>query len=386
MSLAEIVLAVMWIGLTAYALLGGADFGAGMWDLLAGGAQRGAAQRRLIEHAIGPVWEANHVWLIFVLVVLWTGFPPAFGAIASTLYIPLTLAAFGVIGRGSAFAFRKTVQELPLRRLFGAVFAFSSVLTPFFLGTVAGAVASGRVPPGIAAGDIWTSWLNPTSVLGGVLAVGTCAYLAAVYLCRDALLDGDHTLAEHFRRRALTTGLLVGPAAFAGIFVLRADAPHLYQGLTGRALPLMVVSGLAGLASLVLLYRRRFTLVRVTAALAVTAVIWGWAAGQYPYMLIPELTIAAAAANSTTLQAMLIALIGGSLLLVPSLVWLFLLFQRQHHAAAGRIAEPAPTLHQARGAASSQHQGTTPGVVSLLIFAAAVGRLRTRRRRTRRSH
>src|SRR5206468_12830379 len=138
----------------------------------------GAHRRRLIEHAIGPVWEANHVWLIFVLVVLWTGFPTAFAAIASTLYLPLTLAALGMIARGSAFAFRKTADTFALRRFLGAGFAFSSVVTPFFLGAVAGGVASGRVPPGIATGDIVTSWLNPTSVLGGVLAVLTCAYLA----------------------------------------------------------------------------------------------------------------------------------------------------------------------------------------------------------------
>ena len=153
MSLADLVLAAMWIGLTAYALLGGADFGGGWWDLVAGGAQRGAAQRTLIEHSIGPVWEANHVWLIFVLVTLWTGFPAAFAAIMSTLYVPLTLAALGVILRGSAFAFRKSVSEVSLMRLFGAMFALSSVLTAFFLGTVAGAVEIGLVTLGNAAGD-----------------------------------------------------------------------------------------------------------------------------------------------------------------------------------------------------------------------------------------
>src|SRR5688500_8672740 len=186
----------MWLGLTAYALFGGADFGGGFWDLLAGDAHRGRAQRELIEHSIGPVWEANHVWLIFVLVVLWTGFPEAFAAVMSTLYLPLTLAAFGVILRGSAFAFRKAVPEAGLKRVFGATFALSSILTPYFLGAVAGGVASGRVPPGNAEGDVVTSWVNPTSTLGGVMAGGVCAYLAAVYLTADSARTGKADLAD----------------------------------------------------------------------------------------------------------------------------------------------------------------------------------------------
>src|SRR5206468_2154452 len=161
------------------ALLGGADFGGGLWDLVAGGPERGARTRALIERSIGPVWEANHVWLIFFLVVTWTAFPRVFAAAASTLYIPLTAAAFGIILRGSGFAFRKTVREVSLKRLFGGAFALSSVITPFFIGAAAGAVASGRVPLGNAAGNLITSWLNPTSVLAGVLATGMCAYLAA---------------------------------------------------------------------------------------------------------------------------------------------------------------------------------------------------------------
>ena len=173
MTLAEVVLGIMFVGLIAYALFGGADFGAGIWDLLAGGTRRGAPQRAVIEHAIGPVWEANHVWLIFVLVVLWTGFPAGFTPVASTLYVPLTLAAFGMIARGAAFAFRKSITTLGMRRFLGAAFAVSSLVTPYFLGAVVGGVASGRVPQGIAKGDVVTSWVNPTSTLGGVLAVLT---------------------------------------------------------------------------------------------------------------------------------------------------------------------------------------------------------------------
>lgn len=333
MTAAEGVLIIMWVGLTAYALFGGADFGAGFWDLLAGGTERGRAPRRLIEHSIGPVWEANHVWLILVLVVLWTSFPPAFAAIASTLYIPLTLAALGMIARGAAFAFRHSVDQPALQQLFGASFAFSSVATPFFLGTIAGAVASGRVPPGIAAGDVISSWLNPTSLLGGVIAVGTCAFLAAVFLCSDAQRGRDTTLVGYFRTRAIATAIVVGIIALAGIAVLRVDAAALFDGLISRGLPLILASAAAGIGAILLLIRGWLGLARVAAALAVTAVIWGWAAAQYPYLLQPQLTIAAAAAPATTLRAMLISLVVGAALLVPSLAVLFTLFQRSDAAS-----------------------------------------------------
>ncbi|MHA6794555.1 cytochrome d ubiquinol oxidase subunit II [Pseudonocardia bannensis] len=328
MSLAEAVLAAMWVGVIAYALFGGADFGAGIWDLLAGGARRGAGQRALIEHAIGPVWEANHVWLIFILVVLWTAFPPAFAAIASTLYIPVLLAAFGMIARGAAFAFRAGVETLTERRLLGGAFAIASLFTPFFLGAVAGAVASGRVPPGIAAGDVIASWLNPTSLFSGVLAVVVCGYLAAVFLCEDARREGHPELAGRFRARALGSGVVAGALALAGIAVLRADAPLLFSELRGRALPVVAASAAAGLASLALLLRRRYVAARVTAAAAVTTVLIGWAVAQYPYLLEPGLTIDQGAAGPTTLRAVLISVLVGAVLLVPSLVFLYRLFQR----------------------------------------------------------
>ncbi|GAA3585518.1 cytochrome d ubiquinol oxidase subunit II [Nonomuraea rosea] len=329
MPLPEIMLVVLWAGLTAYVLFGGADFGGGIWDLLAGGATSGWRQRELVEHSIGPVWEANHVWLIFVIVVTWTGVPSVFAAIASTLYIPLTLAALGIIGRGAAFAFRKVSGKLWQRRLFGGTFAFSSVVTPFFLGTVAGALASGRVPPGIATGDLVRSWVNPTSVTAGVLAVGVAAYLAAVYLTRDAERTGKPDLAEAFRRRALWCGAVVGVLSAAGLLVLRADAPGLFAELTsGRALPLLALSIVAGLASLVLLWRRAYLAVRLTAALAVTGLLWGWGVGQYP-SLLPGVPLADAAATDTVLAATLGSLAVGAVLLLPSLWWLYATFQRE---------------------------------------------------------
>ncbi len=328
MTLAEVVLGVMFVGLIAYGLFGGADFGAGIWDLLAGGTRRGQRQRDLIEHSIGPVWEANHVWLIFVLVVLWTGFPGAFAALATTLYIPLTLAAFGMIARGAAFAFRKSITTLGMRRFLGASFAISSLITPFFLGAIVGGVASGRVPPGIAAGNVVTSWINPTSILGGVLAILVCAYLSAVFLCADARREGHEDLAAEFRVRALGTAAVTGAVGLGGFFVLRTDAPTLFDGLTGRGLPVIGLSVLAGVAAIVLLVMQRYTLARLVSSLAVAAILVGWAVAQYPYLLPPTVTIEEAAAGRVTLVAMLVTLVLGSFLLVPALVYLYRLFQR----------------------------------------------------------
>ncbi|MDQ0785411.1 cytochrome d ubiquinol oxidase subunit II [Streptomyces sp. B3I8] len=338
--LADIALAVMWIGLTCYALFGGADFGAGVWDLLAGGARRGREQRRLIEHSIGPVWEANHVWLIFVIVLLWSAFSPVFAAVMSTLYLPLTLAALGIIARGAAFAFRKASTELWQQRLFGACFAVSSVVTPFFLGTVAGGVASGRVPPGLAHGDVLTSWLNPTSVLGGVLAVLACAHLAAVYLCADAARAGEEALARAFSHRAVLSGLSSGAVALAGTAVLRRDAPDLFHGLTHRALPLVVLSAVAGAVGLGLLRTRHYVAARAAAAAAVAAILWAWGAAQYPAMLVGSLTVDGAASQSSVLSACLIVLACGAVLLVPSLWLLYGTFQRAD--GAGRSASGGP--------------------------------------------
>ena len=191
----------------------------------------------MIDHSIGPVWEANHVWLIFIFVVLWTGFSEAYASITLTLFVPLTLAAFGIVLRGSSFAFRKTVFRTRDRRNFGAAFALSSVLVPYCMGAVAGAIASGRVPAGGQAGDPWTSWVNPTSILGGVLAVVVVAYLAAVYLVWDARRLADRTMEAYFRRRAIAAAVVAGVTALIGIFVLRADARYLFDELTTRALP-----------------------------------------------------------------------------------------------------------------------------------------------------
>jgi cytochrome d ubiquinol oxidase subunit II len=328
-STADVVAVILWLGVTIYAVLGGADFGAGLWDLIAGDAKRGERPRELIDASIGPVWEANHTWLIFDLVILWSAFPLAFSSLMSTLFVPLTLAAFGIILRGSGFAFRKYTRPLAGRRAFGATFALSSVITPFFLGTALGAIASGRVPAGNAAGDLWTSWLNPTSLLVGGLAVASGAYVAAVFLVAAARRRNDAGLERYFRRRALGMGIVAGGLSVAGLVVLQADAPVLYAGLAGRGLPLVVVSVILGSTTLLLLARGVTRGIRAIAAGAVTAIVWGWGLAQLPAILPGSLTIDAAAAPAGTLDALVVISIAAAVTIGPSLALLFVLDGRR---------------------------------------------------------
>jgi cytochrome d ubiquinol oxidase subunit II len=278
----------------------------------------------MVQRSMSPVWEANHVWLIFVLVIIWTAFPVAFGSIFSTLSIPLFLAALGIIARGTAFAVRGQAATIKEARVLGAVFALSSVLVPFFLGAAIGGVASGRVPVGNAEGDLVSSWLNPTSILIGVVGVLTGAYLAAVYLAGDSQRAGLDDLVRAFRARALGAGVVTGVVALAGLIVLRDDARDLYDGLTsGGALALVVVSGLAGLATLALVWSERYGLARVTAAAAVAAIVIGWLLAQKPYILPPELTLDEAKASDATLSAVVIGVGAGMVILAPSLWFLY---------------------------------------------------------------
>jgi len=327
--LADVPIILILVGLVAYTVLGGADFGAGFWILVPGGGRTSpAATRDHARHAMGPVWEANHVWLIFVLVVCWTAYPVAFGSIMSTLSVPLFVAAVGIILRGASYALRGQLDGAPRRRLIEDVFALSSVLTPFALGTVVGGIASGRVPVGNAQGDLFASWLNPTSVLTGALAVGTSSYLAAVYLAADARRVGERTLELDFRARALWTGVVAGALAIGGLAVVRFDAEPIWRGLTsGAGLAMVSVSVAAGLVTLMLVWRSRFGAARVSAALAVAAIVAGWAFAQQPRFL-PGLTIGQAAAGRSTLIAVVIGGAVGATILVPSLILLFGLFVR----------------------------------------------------------
>jgi len=325
--LSNLAAVILFGGVVLYATFGGADFGAGFWDLTAGGAEAGRGPRGLIDEAIGPVWEANHVWLVFCLVVMWTAFSGAFAAIMTTLYLPLGLAALGIVLRGSGFAFRKASVRTAEQRAGGALFAASSVITPFFLGAVAGGIASGRVPTG-GNGDPVSSWINPSSILGGVLSVLVCAYLAAVFLIAEARSRNMDDLEAWFRWRALRVGLVAGAVAIGGVFVLRADAHHLFERLLGPGLPFVILSAVAGVAGLVLLRTGPPAVLRVLGTVAAVSVIAGWGVAQYPYVLGTHLTISAAAAPRPTLISVAVVTALAAVLVIPSMGALYVLQQR----------------------------------------------------------
>jgi cytochrome bd ubiquinol oxidase subunit II len=340
--LADVPMVFILIGITAYTVLSGADFGAGLWTLIPGGGLTGAAATRdHTRHAIGPVWEANHVWIVFVLTVAWTCYPVAFGSIVSTLSIPLFVAAVGIIFRGTTYALRSQLERGEGRgvRAVENLFALSSVLTPFALATVIGAIATGRVPVGNARGNLVTSWLNPVSILAGVLAVAFSGYLAAVYLAADARRLAERSLVRDFRIRALASGVVAGALALAGLLVVRAEGAQtraLWHGLTsGVGLAMVCLCALAGVLTMILVWRYRFGLARASAALAVAAVIAGWAAAQEP-RLLPGLTVRQAAADPATLTATIIGVAVGAVVLVPSLTLLYTLVLRGRLDTGGR--------------------------------------------------
>jgi cytochrome bd ubiquinol oxidase subunit II len=340
MTSANAVAAILWVGATIYAVFAGADFGAGLWSLLAGGGDRGRRPRELVDWALGPVWEANHVWLIFVVVVLWTGFPTAFEAIFSTLFIPLSLAALGIVLRGSGFAFQHTARRARGQAWAVTLFGLASVLTPFFMGTVVGAIAGGRVPVGNSEGDILTSWLNPLSITIGALFVATGAYLSAVFLVSDARRAGAHDLERYFASRALAAAIVAGVLAGLALIPLHSDAEYVFKRLTSQAIPLVILSLACGLGVLVLLHRGARRGARPLAVGAVAAVIWGWAVAQYPYVLPEKLTISAAAAPSDTLTSLMIVFVIAVVVVLPSLGLLYTLAQRDLVSESSRPGAP----------------------------------------------
>ncbi len=311
----------MFAAITLYAVFGGADFGSGMWDLMAGNAQKGARTRRLIDRAIGPVWEANHVWLIFVLVFLWTGFPRPFAMIMRDLAIPFWLVGLGIVLRGSGFAFRKFTPNIRMARIMGIVFASSSVVTPFFLGAIAGAIASGRVGNEEFAGQV--IWLSPTSIVGGALAVATCAFLAAVFLTEEADRIGDIELTEELRLKAFFAAAIAGVISFIGVLPLRSDAPTLFDGLTARGAPEVLLSTVAGLSTLIFLRRRELRRARISAVIAVAGVVLGWGFGQYPWILVDTVTIDEGAGHPAALTALMVASVIAAVLVAPALLLLY---------------------------------------------------------------
>ncbi len=350
-------------GLTLYTVLGGADLGAGFWQLAALRSPDDEGVREYAHRAMAPVWEANHVWLIFVLTVLWTAYPQAFGSIASTLAIPLFVALIGIVLRGAAYALRAGAENPRESARIDTVFSLSSILVPFALGAAIGGIATDRVPVGNAAGHLWSSWLNATSIFIGILAVANSAYLAAVFLAADAAHDGEQALERQFRRRALASGVVAGALAIAGIFVMDAESHRLFHSLvSGRALPAVIVSAVAGVATLVLVYRRRYAPARYGAALAVAAITAGWALGRWPTILT-GLTVHQAAAGHDTLVCLVVAVLGGGVIVFPSLALLF----RLTLAGQFRAGELATSESQANQRGTANTRLLTRSAVACLI-------------------
>ncbi|MEX2203653.1 MAG: cytochrome d ubiquinol oxidase subunit II [Actinomycetota bacterium] len=332
------VLGVLWLGLTLYLLLGGADFGGGVWDLLAAGPRRGR-QRALISEAIAPVWEANHVWLIFVLTGLLAAFPSVFADLSVALYLPFSLVLVGIVFRGAAFAFRAHGDpESGWERTWTPIFGIASLVSPFLLGASAASIASGRirVRDGAVEAGLVSAWTSPLSLFAGLFAVAICAYLAATYLIVEAQVRGDPELARDFRTRAIGSGVVAGILAAIGLFVVRDQAPILWQGMTERGIPFVALSAMGGLGSIVAIAAGAGRVARVAAAAATGAVLWAWGAAQWPYLVVPDVTAEAAAAPEATVRVVAIGFTVGGALLAPSLFLLFHVFKTSERAAETR--------------------------------------------------
>jgi cytochrome d ubiquinol oxidase subunit II len=403
MIAADTVGAILLASVTLYAVLGGADFGGGLWDLLAGADRRGRVPRALIEDSISPVWEANHVWLVFDLVIFWTAFPHAFAAVMTAAALPIWLALGGIVLRGAGFAFRKEVDRLSLQRLFGAIFAFSSLLTPFFMGTVVGGIAAGKIPGTISHASL-AAWTGPTSILIGLLFTSACGYLAAVYLVGEAVGRDDRRMAGYFTRRAQVAGVITGGLSLGTLIELHSSDLALFHHLTGRALPLVIIAAVTGVAVLALLTAGRLggvrlpaavrkpAVVRVLAALGVAAVVWGWGVAQYPALLPGTgVTLSNAGAPHSTLVALVVLFVVVVVLIGPSFALLFALQSRQ--VLSGGDAElalaaapsggpqtfsgtrpPAGTLDRSAGQPGTASRAVVLGVVAIGALVRALTR------------
>jgi len=343
---------ILLAGVVLYALFGGADFGGGIWDLLARG-KRADAQRQEIARAIGPVWEVNHIWLIFVIVVTFTVFSPVFAAISTALYIPLSIVVVGITLRGAAFVFRAYAHDVVIaQQHWGRVFAVASSITPVLLGMCAGAVASGkiRIEDGKITSSLWTPWLGAFPIVIGLLALATCAYLAAVYLT----VETTGELQEDFRRRALGAGIAFSVLGTIALPLAWRQAPQIWDGMWTRDTWTLIPAAMAaGLMTFWAVWTRRYRLARATAMMEVIVLLAGWSLAQYPYLIVPDLTYADAAASPGMLKATLIVYGLGSIVLIPSLILLFALFKGKNPATTGEYGASTSELPPEEGTAAA---------------------------------
>jgi len=348
MSVALIALSVLWLGLIAYAVLGGADFGAGIWDLFAVGSQA-QRQHQLINHALGPVWEANHVWLIFLIVGLFTAFPSAFAILSIAMFIPLSIALIGIVLRGSGFIFRTYAIDTkgPTATWWSRVFSTASLVTPFFLGASAAAVASGKIEAtnGNVQADLGSTWTTPFALTIGAMAISLCASLAAVYLTVEARNSHEESLAETYRLRAIIAGAVTAVLGALGLLLSPSEAPILWQGLLTRALPVVIATMLIGLATAASLFFRKYGLARLLIILESAFLLGSWGLSQYPYIIPLHVTIDNAANEPNVIVALLISIGIGMAILLPSLYYLFSVF---------KLPLPAPGVEKKEESASGE--------------------------------
>ncbi|WIG60751.1 MAG: Cytochrome d ubiquinol oxidase subunit II [Ktedonobacterales bacterium] len=397
LTLATLAALLGWIALIAYAVLGGADFGGGIWDLFARG-RTAARERSAIAGAMGPVWESNNIWLIFVLVITWTAFPIVYASVSTALFIPITFALIGIVLRGASFSFRSHYgMRVGAGVAWGHVFSTASIITPFLLGTVAGALAGGMIhvsgSPAQVQANLWTTWTTPFALACGAFAVALCAVLAATYLTVDSHNNGDLLLAERFRQRAIIAGAVTAAVGVLAAVLSSFQAPVLWHGLIGKALPFSLGAILLGLATAVALLRNAYAAARILVAAGTVFIFAAWGVAQWPYFIVPDVTVDNAASPSSVLGPLLIVALLGLILVLPVLWYLFSIFKGPgtrtgpatgpHATTASFVAslQPASTSDQpstsAMSAAPVQPSSVSGGavrqqVIPVLAFSLAV--------------
>jgi cytochrome bd ubiquinol oxidase subunit II len=360
--------------MAAYALFAGADFGGGIWDLLAGTTEQGKQPRAEIDRSVTPVWEGNQVWIVLGIVFVWTAFPTAFAAIMTSLFVPLSLSLLGILLRGIGFAFRHEAERLRTQQFSGVLFAASSFLAPFFLGTAIGAVTTGKVRTD-RAGDVSSAWFTPTAMMTGALFVASCAYISGVYLIGDAHHRDNEEMVRYFSRRTAIAGAITGGLAAVNMVLMHGSAPYVFHRLTGPALPLVGLSVVGGLAAFVLILLRRIWLLRISAAIAVVSVVAAWGVAQYPYLLPTSLSLRNGSAPSASLEAEFVVIGMAAVFVAPAFAYLYWLQQRGQLA----VTEASNELRQAvalENADGVHRAGLSPAgglAAAAVVGAAAVG-------------
>ena len=333
MSIADILLSILWLALFIYAIFGGADFGAGMLELFATG-ESGARQEALIDESIGPVWESNHVWLIFLLVVFFTAFPPAFAAINVVLFIPLMIAVIGIVLRGASFVFKThgIIRRSRIVRILSRTFSVASAMTPFFLALVGGAIASGVIViqnKSQIVTNTGSDWLTPFTLTVGAMSLSLCVTISAIYMTVEATTRGETELAEAFRLRGLVAGAITAVFGLLGLILSPSEAASLWNGMLNKAIPVVIITMLVGIATAAALWFRRYVWARVLVVILTASLLLAWGVSQYPYIIPPDVKVTDANASSPleTQQFLLVGIIIALIIVIPSLWFLFYVFK-----------------------------------------------------------